>query len=256
MAIKSFTVTRRNPRPSRSGLMSAAASVSAPVNFSLQSGVQARQHAMPYQVARPHHLAANVPALVADGALRECLHDLEERMVERVTSEISRLLHEQQIADLQAGAEASIDQKLPSVPPQHQAHLWQIEQNTRLRTEFMAQCDLFSSKQVADLLESKAKNRAATASHLKDKGKIFAVRLHGQDYFPAFQFDLANRRSFPEIAELIAIMQRDCEPGWQLALWFSAPNAWLDERTPLQVWQPARGAVLQAASAESAAFDA
>lgn len=252
MAIKSFTVTRRNPRSSRSGIMSAAASLSLP----LQSAMQARQAGSAYQVARSHRPAANVPVLLADNALRECLHDLEERMVERVTSEISRLLHEQQIADLQAGAEASIDQKLPSVPPQHQAHLWQIEQNTRLRSEFMAQCDLFGSKQVADLLESKAKNRAATASHLKDKGKIFAVRLHGQDYFPAFQFDLANRRCFPEIAELIAIMQRDYEPGWQLALWFSAPNAWLDGRTPLQVWLSDRGAVLQAAAAESAAFDA
>ncbi len=252
MAIKSFTVTRRNSRPPRSGIMSAAASVSLP----LQSGMLARQVGATYQVARSHRPAANVSALLADNALRECLHDLEERMVERVTSEISRLLHEQQIADLQAGAEASIDQNLPTVPPQHQAHLWQIEQNTRLRAQFMEQCDLFNSKQVADLLESKAKNRAATASHLKDKGKLFAVRLHGQDYFPAFQFDLASRRCFPEIAELIVILQRDCEPGWQLALWFSAPNAWLDGRTPLQVWQSDRGAVLQAAGAESAAFDA
>ncbi len=230
-------------------------SAASPLGLASQSAMQVRQVGAPYQVMRGHRLAGNGSA-VPGNILRECLHDLEERMVERVTSEISRLLHEQQIADLQAGAEASIDQNLPSVPPQHQAHLWQIEQNTRLRAQFMAQCELFNSKQVADLLESRAKNRAATASHLKEKGKLFAVRLHGQDYFPAFQFDLASRHCFPEIAELLQIKQRDCEPGWQLALWFIAPNPWLDNRMPLQVWQNGRAEVLQAAAAESAAFDA
>jgi hypothetical protein len=183
---------------------------------------------------------------------------LEERVVGRLTTEIARMLRSQQTADitaLQAQDEASIQQALPPLPLQS-ARIWQNEQNASARTEFIEQCGgLLNSKQVADLLDSKAKNRAAMANHLKEKGRALCVRLHSQDCYPLFQFDPAGQCCYPEMGELIAILGRDYVPGWQLALWFITENDWLDGKTPLTVWSASRRAVVDAALAESAAFD-
>jgi hypothetical protein len=257
MSIKSFSVVRRGKRPGQPE----------PLKQSVWGGAAAsqpwvlRQEVQPYLVER--HAAS---AFLSSGrglnvSLHQCLQEMEERVVARMTAEFSRLLEGQSIIGLagqQAQVEASIQQAMPPLPAlsSQNARAWQIEQNAKLRAQFIEQCELASSKQVADLLDSKAKNRAATASHLKDKGKIFSVRLHGQDYFPTFQFDLLARRCHPEMAQLIQILARDYDPGWQLALWFAGPNEWLEGQTPLALWVHDRAAVVQAAKAESAAFDA
>lgn len=253
MAIKSFSVIKRRHQNQRPAAVVAPAALGQPYVL--------RQDVQPYRVERLATSAFLSSGHGFNAALHQCLQEMEERVVARVAAEFSRLLEGQAILDLaaqQAQDEVRIQQALPTsatsaIP---KARAWQIEQNARLRSEFIAQCELFTSKQVADLLESKAKNRAATASQLKDKGKLFSVRLHGQDYFPAFQFDLLARRCYPEMAQVIQILLRDYEPGWQLALWFAGPNQWLDGQTPLALWARDRAAVVHAAQAESVAFDA
>lgn len=204
-----------------------------------------------------HPLAGNGES-TALGAANQYFAAMEERVVGRLATEIARMLSSQQIigvAALQAQDEASIQQALPPLPLQG-ARIWQNEQNASARTEFIEQCGgLLNSKQVADLLDSKAKNRAAMANHLKEKGRALCVRLHGQDCYPFFQFDLAGQRCYPEMGELIAILGRDYEPGWQLALWFITENDWLEGKAPLTIWSVNRRAVVDAAMAESAAFD-
>lgn len=241
MSIKSFTVVK--PRQRRGyAPFPVVPSNSEPL-------WQVRQEVSPYRVeGRTAAMPNFMPQI-----LQHCLQDMEERVVARMSAEFSRLLQAQP-ANLQQD-EARIQQALPALPEQS-ARTWQIEQNAALRTQFMQQCELLSSKQVADLLGSKAKNRAASANFLKDKGKIFAVRLHGQDYFPAFQFDPLAHHCYPEMAQLISQLARDYEPGWQLALWFTGPNEWLQGQTPLALWGQERDAVLRAAKAESLAFDA
>lgn len=188
------------------------------------------------------------------------LEEMEARvvsqMVAQMKAEISRVYSAQASATLQAQDEARIQKALPELAEQG-ARDWQNAQNALLRNDFMQRCDgLLTSHQVADVLGSQAKNRAATANHLKDKGKVLCLRLHGQDVYPAFQFNALAQKTYPEMAMLIHILQRDYEPGWQMALWFTAKNAWLGGQEPLSVWGRNRHEVLVAAQAEMAAFDA
>jgi hypothetical protein len=56
------------------------------------------------------------------------------------------------------------------------------------------------------------------------------------------------------MSEIIALLAADYAYGWQMALWFSCDNEWLDGKTPLAVWPEDRQAVLEAARSESALF--
>ena len=151
--------------------------------------------------------------------------------------------------------ESEIQDAMDMLPGSQEAHRWQISKNVQARNAFRMQCDgLLSSREVADLLGSTAKNRAALAKQLKDGGKALSVRLRNQDHYPGFQFDQENQRVYPEMSDIIALLAADYEYGWQMALWFSCDNEWLDGKTPLALWADDRGAVVEAARSESALF--
>ncbi len=188
--------------------------------------------------------------------LQEMEGRVVSQMVAQMKAELARMVGVQATAALQAQDEARIQKALLDLP-QLDAREWQNTQNAQARNHFMKTCDgLLTSHQVADLLGSQAKNRAASANHLKEKGKVLCLRLHAQDVYPLFQFNALAQKPYPEMAALIQLLQRDYEAGWQMALWFSSSNAWLDGETPLDVWHSDRQAVLAAAQAEMAAFDA
>lgn len=183
------------------------------------------------------------------------LDALEQRMVSRLQAEMRQLLlqHHPLAAHMQAEDEARIQAGLPD---EMAARDWQNQQNIDLRNQFLAGCGgLLSAREVADLLASRAKNRASSANQLKDQGKALCVRLHGRDGFPLFQFDSLGQRCYPEMAQVIAALGSAYQSGWQMALWFIAANGWLDEQTPLERWASDRGAVVRAAQAEQAMFD-
>jgi hypothetical protein len=151
--------------------------------------------------------------------------------------------------------ESAIQDAMDMLPGKAEAHRWQISKNVLARNAFRLQCEgLLSSKDVADLLGSTAKNRAALAKQLKDAGKALSVRLRNQDHYPGFQFDQENQCVFPEMSAIIALLAADHDYGWQMALWFSCDNEWLDGKTPLAVWPEDRQAVLEAARSESTLF--
>jgi hypothetical protein len=185
---------------------------------------------------------------------------LEQRMVTRLQTEMRLLLREHNpllatplLSTMQAEDEAQIQAGLST---EMAARDWQNQQNIALRNQFLAQCGgLLNAREVADLLASRAKNRAASANQLKDQGKALCVRLHGRDGFPLFQFDPTGQRCYPEMAQVIAALAPAYQPGWQLALWFIAANAWLDDATPLERWATDRTAVVRAAQAEQAMFN-
>lgn len=151
--------------------------------------------------------------------------------------------------------ESEIQDAMDMLPGGTEAHRWQISKNVQARNAFRTQCEgLLSSKEVADLLGSTAKNRAALAKQLKDAGKALSVRLRNQDHYPGFQFDQENQRVYPEMSGIIALLAADYEYGWQMALWFSCDNEWLEGKTPLALWPDDRRAVVEAARSESALF--
>ena len=174
-----------------------------------------------------------------------------------VAEEIDRALRQFVLAraDVPTDDEGLIQQAMEKLPGKEEAHPWQLAQNAGARNGFRLQCGgLLSSKEVADLLGSTAKNRAALAKQLKDAGKALSVRLRNQDYYPGFQFDHENQCLYPEMAEVLALLAADYDYGWQMALWFSCNNEWLGGNTPLAIWPDDRRAVIEAAKAENALF--
>lgn len=174
-----------------------------------------------------------------------------------VAEEIDRALRHYLLSrnEPQPDDETLIQAEMEKLPGKEEAHQWQLDQNVAARNAFRMQCGgLLASKEVADLLGSTARNRAALAKQLKDAGKALSVRLRNQDHYPGFQFDHENQRLYPEMAEILALLAADYDYGWQMALWFTCNNDWLNGNTPLAIWPDDRRAVIEAARAENALF--
>lgn len=143
---------------------------------------------------------------------------------------------------------ALIDAMTPAAVPTPAAVL-QARRNAAARATLIEEFGLLTSGDVADLNESTAGNRAALASRWKREGRIFSVRHHGQDYFPAFQLDTENRPR-----EVVGrVLDALATPGgWETALWFVAANGYLDGRRPVDLLASEPDTVIQAAESEAA----
>ncbi|MBV8049146.1 MAG: hypothetical protein JO171_18505 [Paludibacterium sp.] len=175
-------------------------------------------------------------------------------LVARVAAAVTEV-----VAQRPATVDGLVDGLMTSVSldPAAEALLaWHAQRNAEARKDFIAKCGvLLSADKVADVLGSEAKNRAAQASRLKSENKVLVVHLQGRDYFPSFQLDLDNQRPYPEMAELLLVLAPVYEPGWQAAIWFVTPNAWLAGQEPMALWPRQRLRVLAAAHAEAEVMD-
>jgi hypothetical protein len=73
--------------------------------------------------------------------------------------------------------------------------------------------------------------------------RIFAFRHAGHFYFPAFQF--SNGAPKPLVRRLLKLVQP--ENGWHAMDWFVGANAWLDDRSPVELLDSQPDEVVQAA---------
>jgi hypothetical protein len=96
------------------------------------------------------------------------------------------------------------------------------------------------------LVGSTARNWHAAANRLHTDRRIFAIRIGDEYRYPAFQFD-AEGRPLPVMRKLLRAA--DGLEGWGLALWLTAPNGFLDGRTPLDLLHEAPDQVIEAATA-------
>jgi hypothetical protein len=65
-----------------------------------------------------------------------------------------------------------------------------------------------------------------TAIEWKRHEQIFSVRVGGDEYFPAYQFDAASHEPIPIIGEVLKAFG-PVEDTWTLAIWFHRPNRWI-----------------------------
>lgn len=163
-----------------------------------------------------------------------------ESMIAVVKEFASRLAERDQQS--QQLIEAMLKSVRRDVPDE--AHVRQLVKNAEIRARFLRDVPSLTSAEVGKLLGSTAKNTAAKANRLKNQGKIFSVTFKNTDYFPAFQFG-PELEPLPVVAEIISVFGD--RTGWDLALWFVAPNGWLDGRTPAQALKASNEAVLEAA---------
>ena len=128
----------------------------------------------------------------------------------------------------------------------------QLRLNAEARAAFLTEWPSLTSAQVADLLGSTAKNRAALAHKLSGRGAIFGVQFKRQDLYPAFQFDPVQGQPLPGLPGVLAALARAGLRGWEIAFWCVQPNGWLDgDARPVDLLASSPGAVIEAAAREA-----
>lgn len=73
---------------------------------------------------------------------------------------------------------------------------------------------------------------------------MFAFRHAGHFYFPAFQF--INGAPKPLVRRLLTLVRPTS--GWHAMFWFVGANAWLEDASPVDVFDDEPDAAIEAAS--------
>ncbi|HSS51246.1 MAG TPA: hypothetical protein VLX28_20075 [Thermoanaerobaculia bacterium] len=145
--------------------------------------------------------------------------------------------------------ERLIDAMLPESPLPTPSAVLQARRNAEAREKLIREFGVLSSSDVASLAGSKAKNKAALANRWKQEGRIFSVPLRGAEYFPAYQFD-EKGQPLPVIGRVLATLGGESRE-WELALWFTSANGWVDGRCPVDLLRSEPEEVAQAAEREA-----
>jgi hypothetical protein len=95
---------------------------------------------------------------------------------------------------------------------------------------FLAQIDSYPRDELAQLLRLSPTARGATPEEWRQSGRIFAFIHHGQWRYPKFQFIALQPR--PILADLLHALPIDAN-GYETALFFVLPNAYLEDRAPM-----------------------
>jgi hypothetical protein len=136
------------------------------------------------------------------------------------------------------------DTSLPTPPA-----VLQARRNAEAREKLIHDFGVLTSADVASLAGSRAKNKASLANRWKQEGRIFSVLHRGAANFPGYQFD-EKGQPLPVIGQVLATLGRQSRE-WELALWFTSANGWLDGRRPVDLLRSEPEEVAQAAEREA-----
>lgn len=131
---------------------------------------------------------------------------------------------------------------LSSVMPR--GSVLQAHRNAEARVRLAERYGVLTSTQLAERSGSRATNPAATANRWRTQGKVFSVTWDGVNVYPGFQLD-EEGQTRPVIAQVIDAAG-DQLRGWDLALWFTSSNAWLDGARPVDLLDESPADVLDA----------
>lgn len=102
---------------------------------------------------------------------------------------------------------------------------------------------------LARLLEDRQRGGHVSLAKVLVAREVFGFRWREEIWVPMFQFELRDLSikfvHRPVLAELAPVFD-----NWSLAVWFTQPNAWLCDRSPLDVLESNLSAVLDAARAD------
>ncbi|MBM7470846.1 hypothetical protein [Subtercola frigoramans] len=91
---------------------------------------------------------------------------------------------------------------------------------------------LLSSTEVAEMLSSRAANRAL-ASQLRVGGRLLGVRRLNAFLYPGFQFDSSSRRIKPVISPLVELARENSWAEEEVVLWLCSPSGYLRGDRPV-----------------------
>jgi hypothetical protein len=122
----------------------------------------------------------------------------------------------------------------------------QVRRDLEAQAELAVEFGVLSAADVARLAGSTAANPERLVTRWREEGRVLAVAADGTARFPGFQFD-ERGVPLPVIADVLTAVA-DRLPGWELALWFTAANARLGDRRPVDVLDTDPELVVQAAA--------
>jgi len=102
---------------------------------------------------------------------------------------------------------------------------------------------------LARLLEEHQLGNFVSLARLIVTRELFCFEWRDAFWVPMFQFELRDLSIRPGPQRVLAELVSRFD-GWSLATWFAKPNAWLDERRPLDLLDENLALVLQAAHAD------
>lgn len=128
-----------------------------------------------------------------------------------------------------------------------------ISRDTRQwREALMVEYPSWSSTELAEQRASTAKNRASVAHRWLNEKKIFSVKHGASQRFPQFQFK--DGEPLPVIAQVIQVFPESAS-GWDLAYFFTTPNASIGDRKPLELLRTDSDRIVSLARAFAAPAD-
>lgn len=155
----------------------------------------------------------------------------------RTTMDVIDLIHKSSTANQEALAEKDIKALTDaySTINRHKGATINVaralleDEYAKRRAQFITQIETFSGPELAGIAGHTAGNPSATASRWKASGKVFSVGSPEGERFPVFQF--ADGKPVAVVADVLALM-RSTRSDWQIAFWFTSPNAYLGGAKP------------------------
>ncbi len=122
-----------------------------------------------------------------------------------------------------------------------------LQRDADARLALVREWGAWSAAELADRAGANASDRSALAAAWTSRGRILGVDWNRRTVYPAFQF-AADGQPRPVIGRVLAHLRRAGLTDWQAMLWCTSPNAWLDDRRPVDVLDDAPAAVEGAAA--------
>jgi hypothetical protein len=125
----------------------------------------------------------------------------------------------------------------------HEARRW-----AEARAAFLAEYESVTAPELARLTGSQSINPSARAHSWVKANRIFSVNDGTGERYPLFQ--LREGQPLPQFAEILPLLKRKLT-NWQIALWFTSPNAWVGGwRRPIDALIGSPDVVIEAARHE------
>ena len=100
-----------------------------------------------------------------------------------------------------------------------------------------------------DILRRSSTQPESVLAQSMDERRVVRLRCGDATLLPLFQFDLPRGRLRPVIGDVVAELAPALDDV-EIAQWFVQPNAWLDDRAPVQAQVDDLAAVVQAARSD------
>lgn len=118
-----------------------------------------------------------------------------------------------------------------------------------LRAAYRSTGGIARGDEIAGWADQKGQGGLLSLNRAIVAGELFSFAWNDTFWLPMFQFDLHKLSVRPELRWVLADLGKAFD-GWELAVWFAEPNAWLQGRRPVDLLEAAFPEVVLAAQAD------